>query len=82
MRLYALHDGMKSEIDLALFPIKVDEYGKVRFDHNQSARLVKNFSSGYKSGEALMDLESVTGQFPLIGGDELIGTVSNWIVQI
>lgn len=80
MRLFALHDGMKSEIDLALFPVKIDKNGKVRFDHSQA--IVSRTASSYQSGDGLMDKKSVTGQFPLVGGDELIGTVSNWIVQI
>lgn len=81
MRLYAYHNGEKHEVDLALFPVEINDEGDVVFTEDQYQRANKHYHSGYREGVTLTESSSLRVKLPLIGGDMLVATIADWFVQ-
>lgn len=76
MRLYAYHNGEKHEVDTVLFPIFVNDRGEV-------ARMVlgdpDNEDTYYE--EALISIENMSEQLPLVNGNILVAKITDWLVE-
>lgn len=81
MRLYAYHNGDKHEVDLALFPVELNEAGDVIFTEDQYNSKDLYYDGGYMRGRTLVKTMKVRMELPLVGGDILIATISDWFIQ-
>lgn len=81
MRLYAYHNGEKHEVDLALFPVGLNEEGDVVFTEDQHKPSSSDHYSGYRKGVSLTDHPSLRLKLPLVSGDTLVATVTDWFVK-
>lgn len=79
MRLYAYHNGEKHEVDTALFPIFVNDRGEV-------ARMVLGDPDNDEDEdryyeEALISIENMSEQLPLVNGNILVAKITDWLVE-
>jgi len=81
MRLYTYHNGEKHEVDLVLFPVELNEEGDVVFTEDQHEREDINHYDGYRKGQKLEKPMPLRLKLPLVSGDVLIATFTDWFIQ-
>jgi len=81
VRLYAYHNGEKHEVDLALFPVELNEEGDVVFTEDQYDENSNRHLDGYRKGKTIEHTPASRIKLPLVGGGTLIGTFRDWLVQ-